>query len=539
MNSIAANIVAGLGLFFSGLRMVDANLRQMTGRHVRAVVGRLTRSAWVAGGVGLMTGALVQSTSGVVFMLVSLVTSGLTSVRRALPVVTWANVGCCALIFVAVLDLRLAILYLVGLAGAAFAFDRSHRNEGLGAIFGVGMLFYGIELMRLGAEPLKTLPWFAGALNGNQSLLLPFLGGAALSFVTQSSTAVSILVIGAVQAGLLGSFPTMMALYGANVGSTFARMVLSSALKGSARQLTAYQDLFKITGTALFVVLLYVEALGGVPLVRALVEHLASRPGQQMALVVLVFNLTMAAVFSILQTPVLRLLESWLPPDAHDDLSKPKYLYDEALSEPATALDLIEQEQLRLARRLRGYTEAMRAGPGSPERAAAGGIEAPFATVAARVEQFQQDLVHQQLGAGETERLTKLENRLTLIVYLEDSLRALQSAITAVPLESRLGGLVARFVEGLDFVLMTMLDALESGDREALELLSHITGDRSDLVERIRQGFLADETDVSAADRAVLLDVTSTFERVVWMVQRLARLVESGRRPSLAAAAVA
>ena len=59
---------------------------------------------------------------------------------------TWANVGCCALVFASVLDLRFAILYLIGLAGAAFAFDRSHRSHALGAVFGVGMLFYGIEL---------------------------------------------------------------------------------------------------------------------------------------------------------------------------------------------------------------------------------------------------------------------------------------------------------------------------------------------------------------------------------------------------------
>src|SRR4029077_3083232 len=102
-----------------------------------------------------------------VFILVSLVTSGLTTVRAVLPMITWANVGCSALIFVAVLDLRLAILYLIGLAGAAFAFDRSHKNHALGALFGVGMLFYGIELMKTGVDPLKSLPWITEALSGN------------------------------------------------------------------------------------------------------------------------------------------------------------------------------------------------------------------------------------------------------------------------------------------------------------------------------------------------------------------------------------
>src|SRR5262245_57212473 len=205
LNSVFATLVAGLGLFFSGLRMIDVNLRHETGRQLRTLIGRLTSQGWLAVLIGIVTGALVQSSSGIVFILVSLVSSGLTTVRRALPIVTWANVGCCALIFVAVLDLRLAILYMVGLAGAASAFDRSHRSDILGALFGIGMLFYGIELMKSGAEPLQEMPWAPALLDG-RSYVLAFAGGAAFSFVTQSATAVSLLAIGFAQTGLLGPY---------------------------------------------------------------------------------------------------------------------------------------------------------------------------------------------------------------------------------------------------------------------------------------------------------------------------------------------
>src|SRR5262249_54241797 len=245
----------------------------------------------------------------------SLTTSGLTTVQRALPIITWANVGCCALIFATVIDLRLAILYLVGLAGAAFAFDRSHKNIALGAVFGVGMLFYGIELMKSGVEPLKELHWFSELLVGNRSYLLAFVTGTAFSFVTQSSTAISILIIGFAQTALIGPFQAMMALYGANVGSTFARKVLSSTLTGAVRQLTAFQDLFKLAGAALFVFLLYLEAFQGIPLVHALVAHLSSRTDRQLALVFLLFNLTLAILFSIFQNNILRVLEHRFPDD--------------------------------------------------------------------------------------------------------------------------------------------------------------------------------------------------------------------------------
>jgi phosphate:Na+ symporter len=517
-----------LGLFFSGLRMVDANLRQATGRQLRTIISRLTKNPWVASIVGVACGALVQSSSGIVFIVVSLVTSGLTTVRRALPIVTWANVGCCALIFAAVLDLRVAILYMIGLAGVAFAFDRSNRRHALAALFGVGMLFYGIELIKLGAEPLKDLPAFSSLLTeSHQSLFIALLGGAAFSFVTQSATAASIVAISVAQTGLVGAYPTMMAVYGANVGSTAARMVLSSALKGSARQITAFQDLFKILGTALFVAMLYLEAVNGVPLIRAFVERFSGRVDHQMALVALMFNLTMAVIFSATQPLIYRLLQWWLPPDEAEDLSRPQYLYDEALGEPATALDLLEKEQLRLVKRLRSYPAALREEAPAAARERARGLREPFVAVVARIEQFEHDLLNRQLGADESERLSGLQNRLSLIVYLEDSLRALNVAAESANTTERLATFLATYVEALDFVLLTLVEALDTGDAGALQLLSQMTEDRGQLVESIRQGYLTEQANVGAAERALLLKVTSIFERIMWMAQRLSHLVGS------------
>jgi hypothetical protein len=42
----------------------------------------------------------------------------------------------------------------------------------------------------------------------------------------------------------------------------------------------------------------------------------------------------------------------------------------------------------------------------------------------------------------------------------------------------------------------------------------------------VRQEYFAGEGSSQGADRAVLLQVTSIFERVVWMVQRMSRLLE-------------
>jgi hypothetical protein len=124
----------------------------------------------------------------------------------------------------------------------------------------------------------------------------------------------------------------------------------------------------------------------------------------------------------------------------------------------------------------------------------------------------------------EMERLTRLQGRLSLIVYLEDSLNALHSSTQSVPLTGPLADLVTAFVEGLDFVLLTLIDALENKDPEAVEMLVGITSDRGEFVERIRYDYLGDKV-VKIPERAVLLQVTTLFERIVWITHRLAALL--------------
>jgi phosphate:Na+ symporter len=147
----------------------------------------------------------------------------------------------------------------------------------------------------------------------------------------------------------------------------------------------------------------------------------------------------------------------------------------------------------------------------------------------AQIELFQKELLNFQLGSVEMEQLTRLQGRLSLIVYLEDSLRTLHAATESVPRNGPLADLVSTFVEGLDFVLLTAIDALESKDAGVVEMLTAITSDRGDLVERIRNDFVANKTP-SPADWAVLLQVTSVFERIVWMTHCMARLMETGHR---------
>jgi phosphate:Na+ symporter len=458
--------------------------------------------------------------------------SGLATVRQALPLVAWANVGSTLLVFVAVLDVHWGVLYLLGISGTAFSFSKeTHWKILWGVVLGTALLFFGLDQIKSTAGELQNIPWFQTVLQqAQQSFAISFLGGVILSFLTQSSTAATFIAIALIDAGLLDAAETMMLIYGGNLGSSFSRMILASGLKGSSRQIGHFQDLFKITGAIFFVLLFYVELYGRVPLVRTLTAGLAANLGTQMALVNLLFNLVTAVGLSLLLRPTRRVLDYFWPATAEEDFARVQYLHPQALNNPETALDLVDKEEMRLVLRLPNFLDLLRLPPSGKRRADYGAWHQSFALVAREVESYCTALVHQPLGPETSERLTNVRNRLEVIGAIEDCVYQLVTAVTASPPSPRLEPLVQNFVEALDFILLQAVDAAASLDGGEAELLAGICSDRGELMGRIRNAYLSSEEGLALGDKALLFNLTTLFDRTVWTVRRLALLLEQNRR---------
>lgn len=165
--------------------MITTGLKQVAGRRLRVLCARWTDAPLRTGLIGLLCGLIFQSMSAVSFIVASLIATGILIVRRALPVIFWANAGTSLLVLVAVLDVKVFFLFALGLAGLALAFEKPARYQPLAsALFGIGMVFYGLAMLRAGATPLGELEWFEAAmLQGQRSFFAAFLVSALLAVV--------------------------------------------------------------------------------------------------------------------------------------------------------------------------------------------------------------------------------------------------------------------------------------------------------------------------------------------------------------------
>jgi len=529
--TVLGTLLSGLGLFFIGVKLVGDHMKQMAGRKFRQVVSRVTQNRFLAGGWGLVSGALLQSSSAITFIVVSLISAGLIQVRKALPIITWSNVGGSVLVLLAVLDIRLFVLYLLGATGLCFYLDldKSPRYRNLtGALLGIGLLFLGLDLIKSGASALKEFEALRHFLDYSQhSYALVFIAGALVTFVAQSSTTVSVVAVTMAAAGLIGINQTMMLIYGTNLGSGLNTVFLSSNLRGSARQAAIFQTLFKCSGVALLVPLFYLEIYSGLPLIKALTEVSGSDTGGQMAIVYLILQIVSAVLVTIFSSPILKLLERLAPPTHEEALSKPQFLLDQALEEPETALDLVEKESLRLTKRFPDYLDSIREETKGNERMKPETVHQASQSLLKEMDGFMTDLMDQSMSRHSLERGIAVRNLTGLIASLEESLFEWIKIIHGNTFSDGMTRQIHMLAESMHAVLMSLVDALESPDAFNLEVIQALTADRSDTMEELRKSVLREETSLPYPEQQALYAITNIFERIFWLMRRIALLLQS------------
>jgi phosphate:Na+ symporter len=525
-------LFAGLGLFFIGVKLIGSHLSQMAGRGFRKWILRLVDTSWSASLLGILFGAITQSTNAVTFIVSSIITAGLVPVRVATPVVIWANLGTSALVLLAAVHLRLFVLTLLGVIGLCYFFniEKSGRYRHVAAaLLGVALLFLGLDFIKQGVAPLRELQGVRDLLGlAAQSYGLVFMLGAGLALVAQSSATVTVVAVTMTKMGLLSMDLTLMAIYGAGLGSALSLWFMIANSAGLARQLGYIQIFLKAVSALLMVLLFSLECGLDVPLIKAMITHLSANPSLQGAWAYLLMQLLGCLVVTVWFGPLYRLALRTSPTTLEETLSKPQYLYEEALDDAETALDLVEKEQLRQLERLQHYLSGQdrRASASVTENDESVGIHAANKSVTAEIGEFLTVLMDRTQDRETLNRMLNFQARNRLLADLQDGLFSLNELLCPGRADDKTEAVAHGIVEGVDFLVLTLLDALKSQDEQDRALFLKMTADQSEVMERIRRKLLL-SSERSAKMHEALFRASSLYERMVWLLRQYCLLCTS------------
>lgn len=254
LTQLASELLGGLGIFLLGMKYMSEGMQAVAGSSLRRLIGTITGNRFFAILAGVFVTCVVQSSSITTVMVVGFVNSGVMSLTQAVGVIMGANIGTTITGWILVLKIGKYGLPLLGGAAFGYLFSRTDRwRYWAMSLMGVGMVFFGLELMKDACALIKETPafaeWFqAFDADGYVGVLKCCMVGCILTMLVQSSSATLGITISLAYQGVI-SYETAAALVlGENVGTTITALLASLGATTNARRASYFHVLFNLLG---------------------------------------------------------------------------------------------------------------------------------------------------------------------------------------------------------------------------------------------------------------------------------------------------
>jgi len=181
---------------------------------------------------GIISTALLQSSSMVSLLVLAFASAGLLPLVNAIGIIVGANLGTTLTGWLVALlgfklDLAAAALPLFGLAAFALALTkrqtRFHYISGI--VLGFALLLFGLGIMKSSMETIPDL-WDITVLQGHNGFVY-LLAGVLIAALVQSSSAVMIMALAAVDAQIIALTEAAALIIGADLGTTSTTVLAS------------------------------------------------------------------------------------------------------------------------------------------------------------------------------------------------------------------------------------------------------------------------------------------------------------------------
>jgi len=336
-------ILGGLALFLYGINLLSSGIEKLAGDQIQIWLEKVTSNRLKSALFGSVATALVQSSSLIMVTMIGLINANLMSVEQAIGVMLGQEIGTtmtAQIVSFEIGDFRL-ILVILGLIFLEFFKRRDWKKYG--EIFmGMGLIFVGMGFMSNALDCLITVPWVCNLLLLlGENIWLGVLAGIVLTALTQSSSAVTSLVIAMGISQAITLEGAIGIILGANIGTCFTGFVASLRLSPTARQASLAQIMINIAGVLLFLPFIAPFA--------SLIEGTSSILSRQIANAHTIFNVAVSVVLFPFVKPIAKIVE-WISPMKPEEEKKriTVFIDEKQFAVPSVAINQARRELYRL-----------------------------------------------------------------------------------------------------------------------------------------------------------------------------------------------
>lgn len=293
-------IVSAIALFVYGLQSFSKEIEHFGEEKLSKWIGYLTRWKLGSFALGACVTGIIQSSTFVSSLTVSLVNTGIITFRDSLLILLGTNVGTTATAWIVSFQSTLLGPFFIVL-GTLVSMIPGKISVAGKSIFYFGFIFFALALISDAMQPIKDDPLLVDILAKANSPLMGILYGIIITIIVQSSSVVVGLVIVLISQGTIDLSAAIPIVIGANIGTTSTALMISLRFAPLSRLVALSASLFNIIG-----VLIVLPFFG---VLEKFAISFSAVPALQVAIAFTISNTVTSLFFYVFLSPTMTILK--------------------------------------------------------------------------------------------------------------------------------------------------------------------------------------------------------------------------------------
>ncbi len=294
-------IISAIALFIYGLQSFSKEIEHFGEEKLSKWIGKLTKWKFGSFALGAVVTGIIQSSTFVSSLTVSLVNTGIITFRDSLLILLGTNIGTTATAWIVSFQSSLLGPFFIVLGTLVSMIPGKVAVAGK-SIFYFGFIFFALALIGDAMQPVKDDPVLVDILAKASSPIMGIFYGIVITVIVQSSSVVVGLVIVLISQGTIDLSAAIPIVIGANIGTTSTALIISLRFSPMSRLVALSASLFNFVG-----VLLMFPFFG---VLENVAISFSSIPALQVAIAFTISNTVTSLFFYVFLSPTMAILRN-------------------------------------------------------------------------------------------------------------------------------------------------------------------------------------------------------------------------------------
>lgn len=244
-------IICSITLFIFGLQNFSREIESVGTHKLSLLVSKVTKLPLGGFFLGAIFTAVIQSSTLVSTLTVTLVNSGVIAFKDSIMILLGTNIGTTSTAWIVSLNSSFLGPFFIVLGSTLSMIPKKSISVIGKPIFYFGFIFFSLSFISVAMEPIKSNPYLVAVLAKASTPILGIIYGIIITIIVQSSSVVVGLVIVLLGQGTIDINAAIPIVIGANIGTTSTAMLVSMRLSSLSKLVAFASCMFNIIGVIL------------------------------------------------------------------------------------------------------------------------------------------------------------------------------------------------------------------------------------------------------------------------------------------------